>query len=73
MEDKTISKLFSCDLPSNQLKIILWTERKTIFEKMTKIPGLVIPAHEHEIDNTFIESSYASATRFLRKNYSYIF
>ena len=73
MEDKTISKVFSRDLPSNQLKIILRTERKTIFEKMTEIPGLVIPAHEHEIDGAFVESSYASATRFLRKNYSYIF
>ena len=29
--------------------------------------------HEREIGDTFVESSYASATRFLHENYSYIF
>ena len=40
---------------------------------MTETPGLVIPAQEHDIDDAFVESSYASATRYLRENYSYIF
>ena len=36
-------------------------------------PGIVIPTHEREIDNTFVKSSSASGMRFLRENYSYIF
>ena len=39
---------------------------------MTETPGLIIPS-EDKIDNAFVESSYASMTRFLRVNYSYIF
>ena len=38
-----------------------------------KTSSLVIPMHERKIGNTFVESSYASATRFLHENYSYIF
>ena len=35
-------------------------------------PGLNIPTNEREIDDVFVKSSYDSATRFLRENYSYI-
>ena len=38
-----------------------------------KTSGLVIAMHERGIDDTCVESSYASATRFLHENYSYIF
>ena len=38
-----------------------------------KTSGLVIPMHERKIGDTFVESSYASATRFLQENCSYIF
>ena len=70
---KPYRKFIQRDFPNDQLKNIFRLEWKTIFEKMTETPGLVIPAHEHEIDDAFVESSYASATRYLRENYSYIF
>ena len=40
---------------------------------MMKTSGLVIPMHERKIGDTFVESSYVSATRFLHENCSYIF
>ena len=33
-------------------------------------PGLAIPTHKPKIDGAFVKSSYASATRFLHKNYN---
>ena len=35
-----------------------------------KTSSPVIPMHERDIDGAFVESSYASATRFLHENYS---
>ena len=40
---------------------------------MVETPGLRIPTDVCEIDDAFVQSSYASAMRFLRNNYSYIF
>jgi len=55
------------------LRTLFRSEWKPIFGKTMKTSGLVIPMHERKIDNAFVESSYASATRFLHENYSYIF
>ena len=40
---------------------------------MIETPGLVISMHKGKIDDASTESSYVSTTRFLRKNYSYMF
>ena len=66
-------KFILCDFPSKQLKDLFRFEWKPIFAKMMETPGLRIPTDECKIDNAFVQSSYASAMRFLCKNYSYIF
>ena len=65
---KPFRKFVSRDFPNSQLRTVFNTEWKTIFSKMMETPGLVIPTHEHNIDEAFVESSYASTTWFLREN-----
>ena len=69
---KPFQKYMHGSFPSNQLRTLFRSEWKPIFEKMMETPGLVIPTHERKIEDAFVESSYTSATRFLRANYSYI-
>ena len=70
---KPFRQFVSRDFPNRRLRITFSNEWKTIFGKMMETPGLVIPTHEHNIDDAFVENSYAGATEFLRENYSYIF
>ena len=67
---KPFRKFFYCDFPSNQPRTLFRSEWKPIFGKIMEAPGLVIPTHERKINDTFVGSSYASATRFLRENYN---
>ena len=39
---------------------------------MIETPGLIIPGKD-DINNVFIQKNYAIVTRFVRKNYNYIF
>ena len=58
------------DFHSQQLRNLFNIEWKPIFSRMMETPGLKIPA---DVDDAFVESSYASTTTFLREKYSYIF
>ena len=44
------------DFPSSQLRTVFNTKWKTIFSKMVETLGLVIPTHERNIDEAFVEN-----------------
>ena len=62
--------LKGCDLHSKQLQDEFKLNWKPIFSKMMEAPGLNIP---DDIDETFVTSSYALATEYLKSHFSYIF
>ena len=70
---KPFGKFVYHNFPSNQPRILFRSWWKPIFGKIMETPDLVIPTHEREIDDAFVKSSYASATRFLSENCNYIF
>ena len=60
------------DFLSNQLRTLFKNDLKIIFGKIMETPGLIICSYD-EIGDVFVQNSYASAIRLLRKNYNYIF
>ena len=67
-------RLFVCrDFPSKQPLTSYRYEWQPIFREMMKTPGLDIPEDPHDIDDAFVEKSYADATAYLRDRYSFIF
>ena len=61
------------NFPSKKLKDEYRFEWQPVFREMMKAPGLVIPKDPRDVDDAFVESSYAVATAFLREKYSFIF
>ena len=70
---KPYRKFVSRELPSKKLQERYRYEWQPIFREMMKTPGLVIPKDVRDVDDAFVERSYASATAFLRDKYSFIF
>lgn len=70
---KPYRKLKGCDLHSKQLQDEHKLNWKPIFSKMMEAPGLNIPKDVKDIDEAFVESSYALATEYLKSCFSYIF
>jgi hypothetical protein len=46
---------------------------KPIFSKMMSAPGVEIPHHVEDITEDILRSSYATATAYMKENFSYIF
>ena len=54
----------SREFPSKQPQTSYRYEWQPIFREMMKTPGLIIPKVVNNVDNAFVNSSYASATAF---------
>ena len=63
----------SREFPSKQPLSSYRYEWQPIFREMMKTPGLRIPKDPRDIDDAFVEKSYADATAYLRDSYSFIF
>ncbi|KAL7537408.1 hypothetical protein ACHAWF_013067, partial [Thalassiosira exigua] len=70
---KPYRKFTSRELHSKQLKDIYRMQWKPILLKMMEAPELVIPSRLEQIDEAFVQSSYAIATEYLKSCYSFIF
>ena len=61
------------DLHSKALQDVHRAEWKPIFGAMMEAPGLSLPSDRDDIDEAFVQSSYAIATDHLKSRFSYIF
>lgn len=70
---KPYRKFSGRDLHSKALRDVYRAEWKPIFGAMMEAPGLSIPSNRDDIDEAFVQSSYAIATDHLKSRFSYMF